>query len=169
MNVTLSIGRIEAQKDEYAHMKDGKPFGEAEADFFESNEKKAIVDHFKRFVVDGTIRGTAGGTEFPLRAVISLRGNIVTVTAPDKQGPFRPYHVFYALEKEVSKWSFRYRGTGGRDDSPLRAIEVDPIGDRIVCTTFDGFWLADVLHHLRDRGAFQAECDSNHLRKVPGI
>lgn len=169
MNVTLTIGRIEAQKDEYAHMKDGKPFSDAEPDFFDSQEKKALVHHFKRLVVDGTIHGTAGGTEHPFRAIISLRGNIVTFTAPDKNGPFRPYHVYYALEKELAKWSFRYRGTGGRDDSPLRAIEVNPVGDRIVCTTFDGFWLADVLHHLRDGGPFQAQGDSNHLRKVPGL
>jgi hypothetical protein len=175
MKVALNVGRIVAQKDEYAHMKDGRTFSEDEPDFSESREKKALVSHFKRFTVDGTIRGAAGGAPFPFEIIISLRGNLVTFTAPDKKGPFRAYHVFYAFEKEVSKWSVLSERAGNSHsragsglDTPLRRVEDEPLADRITCTTFNGFWLADVLHHLRDRGEFAVEGESHLLRKSGG-
>ena len=139
------VDRIMLQKDEFAARKgESDPFTMEE--FFAGKEREGLVQHFKRFKVDGRVE--AGVRSGPYGIIISLRGNIATFTA-DKTTPLTPYGVFWAYEAELGRWNHRRHANDRDVERPLLPVDL-PDAKAIRATVRDGFWFADVLHHIKD-------------------
>lgn len=145
--VRIKIEKIAAQKDQYA-MRDGS---NADGDaFVDSGEREAELVHFKRFVVRGI--ATKGNASGPFTITISVRGKIV-VFAAGKGSPVDHEQLGAAFAEVATQF----------DGSHLMRVVREPIHHvmstpaRCVCTVADGFWFADVLHHIRDGGNFEVD------------
>lgn len=144
------VDRIEIQKDKYLpRSKDTLLDGAIAWDtdeFLASEEDQAVLFHFKRFVVTGRIEADGGIGSY--QVIISVRGNIVTF-AVSKESPVTPYGLFWAFENYLFSWNHR-RHHQDDTERPLLAVD-DERAPAIRATVRDGFWFADVLHHMKDQ------------------
>ena len=151
--VRVKIEKIMAQKDQYA-MRDGTT---ADSDAFGAAEdSEAELVHFKRFVVRGTI--TKAEKSGPFTITISVRGKIV-VFAAGKEAPVDHEQLGAAFAEVANQFEGAHLMRVVRE--PIHLVVATRT--RCVCTVADGFWFADVLHHIRDGGSFEL-----HITERPG-
>jgi len=110
--------------------------------------KTAEVEDFKRFVITARIEGDGG--IWGITITIDLRGNIVTCTAP-RECPYKPWEILNGLSGFTARWDYETLQRSGQGPiiPPLMAI-TSPDKRPARAVAKDGFWLAAVLHHIRD-------------------
>lgn len=163
----LFVDGIDFQKDKYLPRQPDATLDASPVDlegFLQHEDDQMKLFHFKRFVVNGRIE--ADGGIGPYTIVVSLRGNIATFVA-SKEAPVTSYGVFWAYETHLNRWNHR-RHEGGRDtERPLLAVDDDR--SRVIrATVRDGYWMADVLHHIKDakKGGFAIDdFPQNYIRR----
>jgi len=152
------VERIWLQKDEY-RSRDGGP-----TKFPDDEAREAQVEHFKRFVVRGFAQDGDQKTGFKI--LISLRGHLVTFATDDAEH-VAPRHLADAVSDLLLRYDYQPRtvrawregphGIGEEVDEevpPMRIVEGGPDSRRVVAAVRDGFWMADVLHHVREGDGF---------------
>lgn len=152
------VDGIVLQKDEFRSRDDGP------SKFPDDDTKEAQVEHFKRFVVRGHARD--GDEQAGFKILISLRGHLITFVSDD-HARLASMTLAKAVEdlllrydyepRLVPKWREGPHGIGeevSEEVPPMRIVEGGPKARRVVAAVRDGFWVADVLHHVRDGGGF---------------
>lgn len=137
----LFIDRILVQKDEFLK-RDGTEFGER--GFWESNDKEAVVNAFKRVRIEGHV--SRGDERGPFEIQLDTRGHLMHVYAT--KCIVGPEILLQTLVKIAGK----YRGSRPwfiivRRDGPIMTLGID-----------DPMWWAGILHDkLKPSGAKQNE------------
>lgn len=149
MNGILHVDGIELQRDEY-RTRDDRLLTDGE--FVDSALKSARVEHFKRFVVKARIMHE--GRDHVASIQVSLRGaqgHLLTVSGV-KDAPFGLRGAVVALQAVAARFAHKTQGEGNR----VRPIEIDRTPrDVMMCTVSDGYWFADVLHHVGALGGVE--------------
>lgn len=141
----LHVDKLVLQKDEF-RVNTTKVLDSHE--FSLDPAKSALVEDFKRFVIDARVEGDGGIWE--IKIIIDLRGNIVTCTAP-RDCPYSPWEILNGLSAYTARWDYEtlQRSGQGAIIPPLMAI-TGPQKRPARAVAKDGFWLAAILHHIRD-------------------
>lgn len=142
------------QQDEYK-TSTGKLISDSE--FWKGTEKALDVQDFKRFAVDINVATPKGSGNAQI--LLSVRGNIVTITRP-KGVQVAVRELLNALMEVAKRFDYQYAGHSYYPNVerglPKGVVPVEAGGneDLLFATVGDPYWFADVLHHVRTAGGF---------------
>lgn len=147
----FSLGEIRVQKDEFKVA--GIRMDERE--FLNAVAKQADdVVHFKRFkVLDCRLHSPELGVTYEFEILVNIRSQTVKFVCTG--GRIRAADIFNLLAPALRR--FVHQEPDQTRRRPLESIFTSTDGKQQLCSTFDGYWFANVLHEIRDLKNYKLE------------